>query len=352
MPLSVPAILSNPHYLPHAIDSGGDKVSFLPTTISKLRRPAFIDGRSEFATGRPVSLPLDAILAAASEMRAPGPDRMIFHVSFCGSTLLARMLDVPGQSLVLREPNLLVDLAGWKKASGDVDGRFAPALAWARTALRRRWRASGPVLIKPSNWANNLLADIIADPGTLRPLFVTMERRPFLLAVLRGGRDRLAFIAQVAAHLADGTDGKAQLREAIAGTADPIGQAVNLAALALHLQTRMFSEAMRRGGWDGTNVLDASTLFSRPVEAALAANAILELGIDPAILANSAALAARENAKAPGRSFLPVLRESENDEVERYHGARIDAALLWAEQRLGPHPRLDLAGDDAIVAAG
>lgn len=353
MSLFLPAILSDPQYLPHAIDPGGNSITFLPTTRERLRRPSFIDGRSDFATGPAVSLPLDAMLAEAGAARAGEVDRMIFHVSFCGSTLLARMLDVPGASFVLKEPNILVELAGWRAAHGAGDDpRFAPALAWVRAALRRHWRAGERVLIKPSNWANNLLEDLTADPSSLRPLFVTMERRPFLLAVLRGGRDRLAFTAQVAAHLAGKGDGQAMLRDAIGATGDPIGRAVHLAALTLHLQTGMFVKAMRRGGWDGGSVIDASLLLARPVEAALTANAILDAGINPGELAQAAATKARENAKLPGRSFIPALRDSENDEVQRHHGARIDAALRWADRALGAHPRLAATGDEMVTAAG
>ncbi len=345
-------VLSDPDYLPHALDAGRETLTFLPTTAERLRRPSFIDGRSDLATGPSIGLPLDAVLAA-DMVRPAGPDRMIFHTSFCGSTLLARMLDVPGAAFVLKEPNLLVDLAGWKKAAGAPgEPRLAAALDWARAALRRRWRADERILIKPSNWANNLVGDLIADPAAIRPLFVTMERRPFLLAVLRGGRDRLAFTAQVAAHLAGQGAGGALLRQAIGATDDPIGRAVHLAVLTLHLQMEIFAEAMRRGGWDGGSVIDAATLFTRPVDAALAANAILDLGINPAELAASAAVKARENAKLPGRSFIPALRESENDDVLRHHGARIDAALHWADRTLGTHPALEAAGDGTMTAAG
>lgn len=349
----VSAVLSDPHYFPHAVDPDRDTVTFLPTNVGSLRRPSFIDGRTDFATGPAASLSLDAILAETEAARVAGPDRMIFHVSFCGSTLLARMLEVPGAAFVLKEPNLLVDLAGWKKAAGPGgDPRLAATLAWARSALRRPWRADEHILVKPSNWANNLVGDLTADPASIRPLFVTMERRAFLQAVLRGGRDRLAFTAQVAAHLAGPGEGEALLREAIDATDDPIGRAVHVAALTLHLQTAMFADAMLKGGWGGGSVIDASMLFARPVEAALAANAILDLGMDPAKLAHSAAIKARENAKLPGHSFVPAMRDSENDDVQRHHGGRIDAALRWADRAFGPQRRLDQSGGEAMTAAG
>ena len=319
------AVLADPHFLPHRIDPGANMVTFMPTDAPRLARPSFIDGRSDFSSGKPVSLPLDAVL---DELTAPvpGPDRMIFHVSFCGSTLLARMLELPGSAFVLKEPNALVDLADWKKAGG----KIGPALDWLRGSLRRRWSADEPVVVKPSNWANNLLPELMADPSAIRPLFVTMQRRPFLIAVLRGGRDRLAFTARTAAHLAPA----AQLQAAIAASEDPLTRAVHLAAVTLHVQMSAFAAICRPG-----QAIDAADLTGAPVEAALAANRILELGIDPALLAANAAAKSGEDSKNPGRAFTSPGRASEDDAVEQHHGALLDSVLAWAERALGPRPR-------------
>lgn len=320
------AVLADPHYLPHRIDPGAGLATFVPTDRARLTRPSFIDGRSDFATGAPVNFPLDAVVAAEAEA-PPGPDQMIFHVSFCGSTLLARMLELPGAAFVLKEPNALVDLADWKKAGGQI----GPALAWLRGSLRRRWRPDEPVVVKPSNWANNLLPELTADPAAIRPLFVTMARRPFLIAVLRGGRDRLAFTARAAAHLA----ATSQVQAAIAASDDPLTRAVHLAAVTLHVQMQAFAALCRSG-----QAIDAAELTGAPVEAALAANRILDLGIDPERLAANAAAKSGEDSKNPGRSFTMADRRGEDDEVERHHGAILDAVLAWAEHTLGPHPSL------------
>lgn len=335
-PAALAELLADPHYFPHAIDLVGRSVSFVPTDAQRLARPSFIDGRTDFAAGSAINVTIDAVLAEAPPPSRE-PDRMIFHVSFCGSTLLARMLEMPGSAFALKEPNALVDIANAVKA-GVADAR--PALDWLRGSLRRRWRPAEPVVVKPSNWVNNLLPALTTDPETIRPLFVTMERRPFLIAVLRGGRDRLAYTMRAASHLARSQEEQAWLQRAVADVDDPLARAARMTLASLHIQMTGFAAALAHGRWGAEHVMDAAAVTGRPVEAALAANRVLDLGIDPDRLATHAAAASGENSKNPGRAFTPADRAGEDEAMEAHHGALIDGAMIWAEAVLGPHPRL------------
>lgn len=329
---AVADLLADPGWYLHRIDPAGGAATFVPTRPDLLTRPSFIDGRDDFACGPAVTVSLGRLLEAPPP-QAAGPERMIFHVSFCGSTLLARMLELPGAAFVLKEPAALVDLADWKKAAPG-DARLAPALAMVRAALGRRWSADEPVMVKPSNWVNNLLPDLTRDPA-LRAVFVTMARRPFLVAILRGGRDRLAFTARAAAHLATTQEEQGWLRAAIAASDDPLARAVRLAAVTLHVQMRAFAAVAVPG-----RAIDAAAVTGDPVAAALMATQLLDLGIDPGRLAAHAAAKSGEDSKNPGRAFTTAGRRGEDDAVEQHHGALLDAAEDWAERTLGPHPRL------------
>lgn len=323
--MTVANLLGDPNYLLHQIDPAEGVATFVPTTASLLSKPSFIDGRTDFATGPVVSVPLDALLAE-SLPSASGPDRYIFHVAFCGSTLLARMLEHEGVAFVLKEPNVLVDLANWRRAGKD--GRFDPTLQLALGLLRRRWAKGEAIVVKPSNWINNLLPDIVAGSPDLKPVFVTMAPHAYAIAVLRGGRDRLTFAARTAAHLAPSLpEGNAWLQAAISAAGDPIGQTLNLALVALRLQERLFE------AHDGTGI-DAETIFAGPAAAALQASDALDLGLSPKVIDTTAAARAQINSKRPGHAFFASEREGEDAEVAQHHGTTIDAALDWAQDVL------------------
>ena len=322
-------LLADPHFLLHRIDPAAGMVTFVPTAPDRLSKPSFIDGRTDFSTAPPIDVALDALLQHAWP-RPPGPNRMIFHVAFCGSTLLARLLEHDGASFVLKEPNVLVDLANWER--GGADARFAPMLHLALASLRRRWSDDEAVVVKPSNWPNNLLGALAADPSGLRPVFITMEPDAYAVAVLRGGRDRLAFAARTAAHLAPSLpEGPGWLQSAVAATTDPVGRAINLALVALRVQEKLFET---RFAGAGAVTLDSEAIIARPAETARRANAMLDLGLDPDRIDSAANARARINAKRPDHAFSARERQDENAQVEHHHRATIDAARAWAERAL------------------
>lgn len=322
--MNIAELLADPKYMLHQIIPERNEALFVPADLALLRQLSFLDGRADFSSGPTVTVALDAMLT--ERLRQPGPDRYIFHVAFCGSTLLARLLDKQGSTLLLKEPNILVDLANWKRSGRD--SRFAPALDLSLACLRRSWATGEAVVIKPSNWINNLLPDIVEHSAQLRSIFITMAPDAYVIAVLRGGRDRLAFAARTASHLAPSCPkGNIWLREAIAATADPIGRALNLALVALHLQEMLFS------GHAGS-VINAEEIFANPVEAARHASDALSLDIDEATIAATVSERKATNAKAPDRSFSLTERRLEDIEIERYHGAAIKAALDWSARTL------------------
>lgn len=317
-------LLADPRHLLHRIDPTAGTATFMSTDKARLTRPSFIDGRSDFSVAPPVVVPLEALLSQ-DQLDAPGSDRVIFHVAFCGSTLLARLLEQDGAAHVLREPNVLVDLANWKRAG--VDARFAPSLRLVMASLRRRWVPTEAAVVKASNWPNNLIVDLAALPGLLS-LVITIPRRAYAVAVLRGGRERLAFAARTAAHLAPSLpQGEAWLQSAIATTADPVGRAVNLAVAAWHMQIKLFDPL-------GDARLDFGSIVDAPAKAASRAGRLLDLALDMDKVAADAEIRAMQDAKRPGHAYSARRRAREDAEVERHHGARIDAALAWADQTL------------------
>lgn len=312
------------------MDVGADRIAFLPVARHLLQRASFLDGREPIAIGEPVVLSaaeaLDLPLPAAGE-----PDRLIFHVSFCGSTLLTRILEQPGKALALREPHGLVGLADWKAGRAHrPDPRVRRFADLARASLRARWQRDERIVVKPTNWCNNLIPELCGPD--VRPLFVTIGPRNFLRAVFRGNRERIAFTIVAARHFAASAPADAALLAAAArDLAEPLERAAAMILLALHFQLRAFGTAMSAGGWGMEHMIGYEQIAAAPFETGEAASRALDLGLTPNEIADGVARSMSRNAKLAGRSFSPEGQDGVNDAIEHAHARCFDAAMAWAE---------------------
>ena len=321
-------LVASPAWLLHEMDIGADRVAFLPVARGLVERANFLDGREEIAVGEPVAVPVAEALGLTPP--APhGPDRFIFHVSFCGSTLLTRMLARPGKVLALREPHGLVGLADWKTQQDQRADPRVPRLAdFARASLRPAWRQGERVIVKPSNWCNNLLPELCV--AGMRPLFIGIGPRAFLRAVFRGNRERIAFTLLAARHFAARPADMALLAAALRDLSHSLDRAAAMALIALHLQLRGFRAAMAAGGWGSEHMTSYERIVAAPFEAARAASRALDLGLDANELAEGVARSIGRDAKLAGCGFSAENQESVDDAIEHAHGRHFDAAMAWA----------------------
>lgn len=335
---SPPHLLDDPANFLHSIDIEQDQAVFFRTSTDLLRSASFADGRNAIALSQLQRTSLSAMVAP--EARTLVADRFLFNCSFCGSTLLARLLDVPGRSLVIKEPRCLTDLAAWKifnLRDGKPLDRLRPSLEMARVALRRRFRPGEKVTVKVASQGNILLETLAEEPARLRPVFITISRASFLSAVFRGGADRMQYAAKIAWHMATGVpDGDALLKEAVKAGSDPLRKAANLAILARYLQVGTFQRAALLGGWNDDHVIDFDAITQTPHEAATKAASALDLDIDARDIERNVERFADRYAKQPGLSYSTERQISADRAIFTEHRQVFDEALSWAESTLGP----------------
>jgi hypothetical protein len=332
---AVERLIAEPSWLPHRVNRSDRSLTFLRTDDRLLRSLSFIDGRDALSQEPMIDVPLAAVLEAMPAGNLPL--RMIYHVSFCGSTLLSRLLDRPGRILTLKEPQCLIDLSDWRaqldrrKAS---DPEWDLALKAILGLLNRPWRDREKIVIKPSNWANNLIAHVGRYPGGMHSAFVTIERRRFLIALLRGGHERLAFNARAIDHLTAGNEmGRHLVRSALSHDSDPLAAAVRLGALSHHHQHSLFEHSSGAGG--RPDLIDLDDIEAAPQKAV--SRAATSLSLEPLSSGGDVDV----DAKNPGRVFSRERRRQVDADVERLHGAIVDSALDWLDEQLH-RDRLDL----------
>ena len=343
IPASRPSrLVTHAANLLHSVDVDADCALFIPTSRKQLGDVSFIDGRSNIAVGPPQVARITELMRCSP--REPTPARFIFHLSFCGSTLLSRLIDVEGQSLVLKEPNCLVDLANWKSQNlraGRPVGHIRPLLSLSSDLLRRPFALGEAVTVKPSSWVNNLLEDLVSLDEVMLPIFVTIGRGAFLQAVFRGGTERLKFTARLAAHMASGNaNADRLLQAAVDGAGDPLGRAANLAMVAHHLQMLAFERVIDRGGWGSDRIIDFEAIIESPLDTAWKACRALRLSVEPADLAYSVRQKVGKHSKQPGIGYSAAHLTADDRAVLDHHGKTLDAALAWAERVLGTNRRL------------
>ena len=278
------------------------------------------------ASGAAVEVPLGEALEARWT-EPPGSDRFIFHVAFCGSTFLATALDVPGRSFGQREPKVLNDVAD--ACGSRSNASVVSALGLTRALLRRRWRPGEQNFCKPSNWANNLIPIMTRHSHRIRPLFVGIDGRDYLIAMFRGGRERAEYVHLATRHLLGRRlSGDALWNEAKRGVGLEVVARIGL--VSLHRQLGLFKDAMGRGGWTGSNLLSLRQIEEDPFCACMLAKRALGLDITWAEIARAVEKYSNVYAKMPGWSYSRDERRILNTQIENEYGRVFDRALDWA----------------------
>ena len=297
------------HYL-HSFEN--ESALFIAMDRAAYHRSIFLDRRISPASAEVLRVPVTAL---AGGDRSPAPTSWIFHVAHCGSTLLARGLDDPGASLVLREP-----LALRQTALAPDPARLGLVLAM----LGKRYRNDAPTLVKANVPVNFILPQVTAADPTALTILLYLPLRDYLTAILRSDIHRtwLGNVTRsLAAHLGD-----------LSGLSD----AERGAALWL-AQMRLFTRAL--DAMPNARALDGEALFADPLAVLKAAAAHLAIPIAPeTIAARVAGPLFSTYSKNPALAFDNAARLARRAEVGRTIAAELDKAEAWVSQQAGSAP--------------
>lgn len=243
MALTLADLFASPDHYLHSIE--GDMLVFVPMSRAAYHRSIFLDGRISPERDGVARLQLAPFRGHVPHSQRTG---WIFHVAHCGSTLLARALDQPSTNLILREPLALRQLA----LSPDAD-----KLALVAAMLGKRYREDLPSIVKANVPVNFLLPRLAALDPAAPAIFLYLELKDYLLAILRSP-DHRAWLARVTQQLQDHL-----------GDLSGMDDGERAAALWL-AQVRAYAHAL--GSLPQGRSLDAEYFFAEP-EATLRAAA-------------------------------------------------------------------------------
>jgi hypothetical protein len=317
------ALVADPAWLPHRIVGGGASIRFVRLSRAEQRGLTFLDDRFVGEDVPRREIPLAAV--AGARPGAGARCHFIFHSAFCCSTLLGRALDVDGLATVLQEPQALVDLAASLPASGGRHG-VRPMLDTVLTLLQRPHRAGEAAIVKPGNFANPLIEDMLELRPRARALLMHAKLPAFLLAVVRRGTANRAWARRMATLCRRHPQFESvEARDLLLLTDLQVA-----AFVWLHHQAQ-FARLVREQPPGRVATLDSADFLADPERTLAAAATLFGLDVDEERAAAIAAGPAfRQNAKRPGRAFDAVALKREEAAAKFAHGAEIEEAVTWA----------------------
>jgi hypothetical protein len=308
-------LATDPKWFPHALDINRRTIQLAWIDRNAIAQEAFLDSRMSASIKGFAEVDVDAIAPhPLGDHKAPV---FIFHTAFCCSTLMARALDIPGQTLALKEPNILMDLANAYRMAGDEAARrnIDPVRDLILQLLSRPHQPGEQALIKTTNTANNL-APIFRSMGA-KAILLYSDLKGFLVSVLKKGEACKVFVRKQYKIFALDDEGVGAIPERQAlGFTD-----LQIAALVWRHQMEMFSRLLSTFDNHNFSSLDFRILLERPEQTLIAANRNLGLRASETALRDAAnGPVFQNNSKFSHQHYNAGARQrDEKILAERYH---------------------------------
>lgn len=171
----------SPRLLLHSLDFERMEARFVHMSRRTFRASSFLDRRIITTTPFTFSAPCKEWITDENNSTSP-PVYYIFHVAFCGSTLLARSLDRRHLCLSYKEP---MALAQYSQNGGELppDVR-ARVLRGIVTSLSKTFHTGEVPLIKLNNLCSFAVGELLESNPRSRGLFLYSDLRTFLCSIL------------------------------------------------------------------------------------------------------------------------------------------------------------------------
>lgn len=311
--------LRSPDWLLAGVDAVAGRAQFARVDRDTYLRSPFLDHRIEPMPTEAHSLPFEALEGAARALRRPAG--WVLHTAFCCSTLLARCLDHPGQTLALKEPLVLTRLADLVR-----DGRPDDVPLHTLLRLMERGYPGESVLVKPSNYANALIPTLLEGDPRRRVVLMSCSLDAFLVSLLKKAEEAEQRLPQFVAALLRDSDYAERARLA---EAPPTGL-LELGVVLWHAQRHALEAARARVGGRAM-VLSMERFLAEPGESLDAVSAHLCLGLDPATLQRTLTEGAfRRHAKSTDSAYDAGRRAEEAERLAQTHEQALAAARAYA----------------------
>lgn len=312
-------------WFPAVLNLAQHEIKFRKISCSDFENVPFHDGRDEFLQNVCKSVPLQDLIGAYENAQPADFDRVILHQSFCGSTFLAKLLTIGGKAQSYREPQILIDLV---EAETLLPQIARAVLARFRCAPDDRAAA----FVKPSNWVNSyLISNNILSRARL--ILIDIELAEYLVANLRGGKDRIRYSLNLLNHaLRFAPEWTEHVKTIQAqGGLDPLESTLRLLSVLHIIQSNDFLTLKLQNN-SRVLALSLKDIQSRPLDSAAAAANWLGLDVSAAELAARHEAISGLHAKSmTPRGFNLSIEAALNNNISQKFAQPLARTLSWAE---------------------
>ena len=321
-PIAIADIVRDPLWLSDRYDPEQDAVHFRYVDRDGHRTATFLTDEYLGSSISPVVVEREKALAAQPPK---APIHFIFHSAFCCSTLLARVLDVPGASMGLKEPVILNDIVGWRQRGGD-PRRVGQVLDGALRLLARPFAQGEAVVVKPSNLCNGLAEAMMALRPDARALLLYAPLPLYLGSIAKKGMwGRLWVRELLVKQLKEGFVDLGFSDEDYLGLTD-----LQAAAVGWLAQQALFMRMTARFAQTRVTTVDSETLLSAPADTIARLSGHFALGLDgDGVAAMIAGRAFTRHSKFDG-AFDVQARVDEQQNAAEVHSEEIQKVSAWA----------------------
>ena len=312
-----------------SVDEARDELEFRPVSKSIIINSPFLNTYTRIPGSMDTfRVPIDDALSWEGDQPDLPNSRFIFHTAFCGSTLLSNLLAGAIPSLPMREPEVLGVLANLKAAKSKLTRqpeRWSKLISFTLRQLQKSW-GELPVITKPSNWANPLIPDILRVQPDCQTVTISMGLEDFLIANLRGGKERLELLNHL---LSVSAVDRCSVLEIERAGLSPTQRLLRLLTVVHDSQRNWLKKYVHDAEW-----LTLSELRSSPISTLHTAADAFQLKLDPALITPTMKRELSRNAKAPNKPFSARAEADENARLYSEIGDDLHQALDWRRAQL------------------
>lgn len=318
-------MLDTPCWFPATLSSDFRSLKLAQLSRETLSEEAFLDHRMSHAVSSWESAPVSELIRHTANLDSP-PPAFIFHSAFCCSTLMARALDLPGRSVALKEPDVLMGLANALRVAGPSTDKEKLTTA-IFGLLARRFDVNESILVKPTNAANNLLQPAIKYGAPVLILYGDLQS--FLVSVLKKGEACKAFVRNQYNIFKLDPGGLASIPDRQAMTFTDL----QVAALVWRHQLELFGSIVSTCSANQVATLDFRTLIDDPAATLFAVARHLRLPLDRQTLdAVAVGPVFKRDSKFADRPYDTDQRASDAESVQLRYAEALEQIENWAQQ--------------------